>query len=739
MSESKKSHKEQVRIKNNVRDSRDYFEENYKRFDEFRKFVFVSSLTSDERSMSMELERPVVEFNVLEAYVSRLVGEFSKQEPAIQVSAQDGAAETPEMAEMISILEQHLRYILTEANKDGLEYQCYRDTLSGGFSVIKVYTEYKTPMSFHHEIRIKRAYDPCMCGFDPMAVMHDKSDGDYCYELYPIKKDDFKREYPNVDLTGVSFSRDIGGFSWSYTTQKDKVLLLCDYYEKKKKKVKICLLSNGKTMTMEQYEQYIAWWESSGQIAQAPIIVGEPRKTEITTICRYTMIENQIIDYTETDYPRFPLIFVDGNGILTKEEDQSVKHMTRPYVYNGVGGQKLKNFAGATLANELENMIQAQWMASKESIPPLYSDAWKNPQRAKVMIYNAFKNDNPEQPLQQPELLVRPQIPEAISQTFQMSDVIIQNALGSFDASLAKLTEHESSGIALQEMITLGNTAAMPYVVNFLRGLQSAGQLSVDLIPLYYTTPRTIPIRDAQGKQTYVKINMDGGFSFDYEKDAIQVKIEAGVSFGVQQARALKQIISLMNASEMFAQFANEVGLNIILDNVEIRGITELRLLADEWMLKKQQEAQAMAEQQAAMAQMEASKPNLEKMALDIAAQQVEAETIAAQEKIDLEQRKLRSDTLLGIGQLQLDQQKAKNDLVSILVKKEDSDNKNNIQKTRDQVQHLANATDFALKAVALEHQRKDKIADRGLKFHTAKFQSKRDKAKALEGKVNER
>ena len=48
-----------------------------------------------------------LEFNILEAYVSRLLGEFSKQEPSIEVSA-----ENPENADpqTIEVVEQHMRH-----------------------------------------------------------------------------------------------------------------------------------------------------------------------------------------------------------------------------------------------------------------------------------------------------------------------------------------------------------------------------------------------------------------------------------------------------------------------------------------------------------------------------------------------------------------------------------------------------------------------------------------------------
>ena len=78
-----------ARIKKTVRNAHDYFKDNYDRYNEFRQFVFESSLTEDEITLLMTMNRPQLEFNVLEAYLSRLLGEFSKQEPDIEVNAYD--------------------------------------------------------------------------------------------------------------------------------------------------------------------------------------------------------------------------------------------------------------------------------------------------------------------------------------------------------------------------------------------------------------------------------------------------------------------------------------------------------------------------------------------------------------------------------------------------------------------------------------------------------------------------
>ncbi len=215
-------------------------------------------------------------------------------------------------------------------------------------------------MSFNQVIKFDRVYDPTLVGFDPLARAPHKGDGRFCFELFPKSREEFEQENPSIDLSGVDFTRNVEGFNWSYSNNQEDILLVCDFYEKKKKRKKIVQLINGFVMTMEDYETFLEKWNEAGFIEQAPAIKGSPRMTEVEVIVRYRFIENMMLEYIETDYHSLPLIFVDGNSILIREgtNQGAFIQMTRPYIYHMKGLQQLKNFAGQTLANELENLVQ---------------------------------------------------------------------------------------------------------------------------------------------------------------------------------------------------------------------------------------------------------------------------------------------------------------------------------------------------------------------------------------------
>lgn len=593
----KKIQDELPELRKLVRKSQEYFKDNYKRFNEFRKFVYETSVTQAESDINDQLQRPNLEFNVLTAYQSRLCGEFSKQEPSIEVTADEGANIDPKI---IEIVEGHLRHIIDDAKRSNTQYQTYRDCLSGGFSTMRVFTEYANEKSFKQVIKVRRAKYPTMCGYDPLATEPHKGDGEFCFDLYPKKKEEVESEY-SVDVSEIKFapSSSLEGFNWSFNNNSDDIILVCSLFKKKKKRVKIVETATGDVMTQKEYDDTVMDFKESGRIEQPPIIAAS-RWTTFQTICHYIFIENKVLEYRETDFKELPNVFVDGDSIdLYDDVRGSIKQFTRPYCYNAKGAQQLKNLGGQSLAGYLENISQHKYIVKKEAIPEekAYQQALTNLQVANTIVVNAYKDNNPNHVIPEPIMPVQPQAaPPEITNSLQMADQIIQNELGSYDAALG-INENQLSGVAIVEAATQSQAAAMPYVVNYIAGWGQIGNIVVDLMPKYYKIPMNLPVIDQEGKRSMVPINQEGAVQFNYDSNQLQVKVTPGVNFAIQKSKALQQIILMSKASPIFAQFINTKGLETLIKNMEIHGSDILMKLAKEFeqeMAKQAQQKQAM-------------------------------------------------------------------------------------------------------------------------------------------------
>jgi hypothetical protein len=621
-----------------VDDWSDYFKKNNDQFHRTRKFIYETTNTREDTAVAEDQERPILDVNIVLPYVSRNLGEFSKQVPDMEVR---GIGEDAD-PEQVDLVEGIMRSIAIGSEGDTLSYDIYKEAITGGFSVMEVVTEYENEMSFDQVIILKKPSNPTLCGFDPLAQRTDKSDGSFCFKLTPKTEDEFKESYPNIDLREVNYTRKSSakGINWFYQQNDKKVIYICDYYYKKVIKRPLLLVSNPEngmkplSMTPQEYNQLIENWDDQ-TLAQKPTII-KRRKRDDYEIWRYRFIGNNTIieDPIKTEYTHLPMIFVSGESVKIDNRGEK-EEVCRPYVTSAVDAQRSKNFFLSSLVNETESMRACDILAPKESIPAedLYSEAWKNPQKATgALIYNHVAPNDPEGkrgPLPPPQIIPRGQISTTVLQMYEMMDRTMQGTLGAFDTQLG-VNQKQLSGVAIVEGATQSNAASMPYIVNYLKALQQACNIIIDLIPKYYTTMRTVPVIDRQGKHSYKTINQTPDTQLKYTKNTLDVIIKPGVNFEIQKNRALEKMIQLSQALPAFGQIVNS-NLPMVIDNLDIRGKDQLRKDAEE---QQQQQKQMQAQQ--------AQQPNPEVMQMQLQQQRLQLQAQQQQQDYQIEQAKLQ-------------------------------------------------------------------------------------------------
>jgi hypothetical protein len=624
-----------------VEDWQQYFQENNDRYWDFTKFVCSTGLTAPDIAALNTLGKPTVEFNILEAMVSRLRSDFAKQQPSFDVRAADGVPLemlTPEFIETEQVVEGYLRAIFNDATNDGLQSNINSDQLIGGFSVVWVRTDYVSERSFEQNIIVERVFDPTMTFFDPLARTSHKGDGGYCGMLIPYTKDRFIQEYGAEAAKDINFTRgsNIEGFSWSYKNQEQDVVLVAYLFEKKFKKIKLVNLSNGHVVPMSQYKKLLELWDD---ITQPPIVL-EERWTNEETICHYQFCETKELHYSETNYKFLPLVFVDGNSVLIRGDvtsaatgsgndsaSGSTMQMTRPYVFHAKDAQRCMNFAGQSVMQSIENIVQYQIMVPAEAIPEEYLGAYQKPQEANVLVYNQF-DDKTGQRLDPPREVQKVPPPPVVESTFQNSTRIIQSTLGSYDAQQGIVGDN-LSGRAIMQGAMQSDGAAGPYLINYIKAWNRIGQIVLDLIPKYYVTPRSIPVMDKDGKRRFQVVNgpkneeheaaqnaeqrqqdemgrnaqekdEQRSVSLDYDPLSLQIKVDAGVNSEVQKQISMDMIIRSMQANPDFANFMTTMGLEVFIDNMNIRNADTLKMLGAKYMKQKEEMQQMAMEQEEA-------------------------------------------------------------------------------------------------------------------------------------------
>lgn len=695
--------------KENIKRTYLYWRPNSERFYRFRKMIFDTTMSPEDIAVMEELQKPSIECNILESYISRPRGEFSKQEPSIEVTGKPNKQPSPRL---IKFVEGHIRYLIEASNaKYATAFNIFTDLLTGGFSVAKITTDYENPLSFDRMIEFKKTFDATLCGFDPLAMTPSKYDGRFCFELFPKSKKE--AEEMGIDTKRLAFSKEMSGFNWSYKSEQESIVLIAEYYQKKVKRKRIVRIAPiptlnipEQTMLATQYKQLVERWTQENIIDQAPVII-EERMTNVDEIWQYLIVENEILKETKTDWNYFPLVYFDGNSAIIRDDTNGSSYQyTRPLIYNALGLQKLMNFSIQSLANELENLVQHKFMASKESIPDQYVDAWMNVQKPNTLIYNEFYENNVDARLTPPREIARPPIPPEIMNTITLCGQLSQQVLGNFDASLAKLPSNQTSGVAIQETISLSNENVMPFIVNYMQSLTHCAHIFLDLIPKYYATPRTLPVIDATGQKAFIQVNEspDAMQAFGQQQEEsinlyhaathLDICIKAGVNFKMQKARTLQEITSLMSASPIFAEFMNAKALPQLVDNLEVRNQEELKELSDQFMQEMQQRMQQAQQQQS-----QQGNPVQQKEQMDMARLQMMAQQMQQKDKhFDV-------DTHLKVSEMELEKERLTNERIKLLFDVKHEHENSQVQMHKASTERYAKNVDLAIKH--LDNERK--------------------------------
>jgi hypothetical protein len=245
------------------------------------------------------------------------------------------------------------------------------------------------------------------------------------------------------------------------------------------------------------------------------------------------------------------------------------------------------------------------------------------------------------------------------------------------------------SGIAFARSAIQSNNASFPFIVGSIKGLNRVDQIIVDMIPKYYRTPRSLPVLLPDGKREYFEINKKGSLYMNYDPNNLQVKVETGVNFAMQKEIALQTIISLSQASQAFSQFFNQYGLPVLLDNIEIRGIDDLKEKAQEFQQQIQKQQQAAQQQQQQQMQMQAQQ---QAMSMQQAQKELQSPTQTQIEVMAIQER-----ARIDAANLELKERDSETKFLEVMSKIRNADVENEIKLAEIDAENTRSAVDSAL------------------------------------------
>lgn len=686
------------KIKSKIQDFETYFSDNKKRHSQFVNYVYKSTISNELRGMMQSLGMPVVEANILYPYVAKTAGEFLKNEPSVIIKQSDSQDID---SEKLLMLGNYIRHKFDEANKNYTGYENFKLALAGGYSVFEVCTKYRSKYSFQREPFIEKI-DPIMSGFDPMAKNKTKSDGRYCYKICYMTKDDFKLNYKDIDIPSVGI-RDFMGLSPVPSIQ-EKYVVYCEFYEKKQKRKKIYLLSDGNSVTKKEYEQLQKFYADTAIMSPLPEILDE-KYEYFDEIYKYCLTNNKIFKAEKTNYEYLPLVFCDGDSIVSSDGNDTQKQFTRPFVMTAKGAQDFKNISMMYWADNVTNRSRSKILISEDNIPSDqgYKETITNPhKKGSIVVKDISKITH----------YTEPDTNSDVIRAFENLDATIQSTIGGFGSNVGN-SDLNLSGRAVVELNTMGNASSVPYFESMMASYNQIAIIIASLATKLYTNETQITVlNDDMQKEN--KVIPAGYFKIKHED--LDICVSSSLNFDVQKRLATEEIKGLMQSSPAFADFMNSAGLSVLIKNMSIYAKDELLQLVKNYeeQNKQSQSQQSIMQQQQQDIAMQTQQLQLQEKQAEI--QKIMSEIQIMQEKINIEKQKLESEKYIASIDATVkmaDQQNKRTLVESQLIKETNEATQSKIKQAleieKHEISQQNHMMDFAGKMIEVESRNQNK------------------------------
>lgn len=518
-----------------------YFGENVTRGKDDMNFVLRDQWSAVERSEFSRLFKPAMTFNKLYDTTKKVVGEQRKNKPDLMVRSLTGKS----TQKQIDLRADLVRTISYQSQNDLVYQTAFRSALMMGYGAFEICLDYESPKSFNQVVRYELIPDATRTSFDPTAMKPHKGDGNFCARQYVYTKEEFYATFPHV-MNAVSYSdpRSLLDFQW----ETRDTIVVCKYTRKEWFPVKLFLLSDGKSVTEDEWldmqediKMQMDLADSSqvvGDIIRKgiPEIVGE-RMSKDYKIRQYILTQNQIIEFTDWPSKYLPLIFVDGDSNFINGQQY-----TRSFIHEAKDAQKFVNYVGSEVAAEIKNRRREQWMGTPDNIVG-NEQMWRNPELQSGILIAKPDPKTGAMPIKMAPWEISP----SLLQQYQRGCQDMREILG-FSENEA-LAGHDMSGKARRERKLEGSMSAYVWFDNLNQAIEQGGRVVLDLLPVIAgEQERHMVVSKADGRTESVTLNKVVGQSEDGEPirdnalDAgdYDVEIDTGPSFAVQKDIALE-------------------------------------------------------------------------------------------------------------------------------------------------------------------------------------------------------
>jgi hypothetical protein len=641
---------------------------------EHNKFLYVDQWDEQIRQDRESLQVPTLQFNHVRTMIDGILGQQKKNSPEITVTNLNDDAPT----DMIDWRSDLIRQISYASKADEAYQTCYKNMLVCGWGHLRVSIHYENSRSFDQVLKITSNPDYQVAFFDPNATDKHKATGDFCGVYQRISKDDFARDYPNIQ-NPVSTGQETY-FTWS--TQD--TVTVCDVYYKEYFKKTLCKLSNGAELELAEAkalidQQMIARAEAEEALSaidaeteeEKAVILDNlemmlPPVLEIVqqrTLTDYNIkhvrfIENAILDQTEWPGKLLPIIYVPGNPTIVEGRELAVS-----FINDLLDPQRLHNYAISDIARSVLNTTKSKWLATEDMVKR-YEQAWRQPNAVQGAL---FYNPDNRVPGGKPEFIDPPPFNNGLLNLQGMTTQEMELVSGRFEEARGQQS-NAISGVAIKERIAASNNVVNVYFDNLLSGIEQVGRVCMDLIPHVYGDERQVIVRGPDNMPKTITVNRKIGLQmpsdmeglddtlaaiteqveYDVNDENYDVQVKATGSYDYQKHQSAQLLLELMRAVPQSGPLLADLLAGESDVESAAQAAQRLKILLPEQILAAEEgrPPQPPQPQEDPMVAMEKERTRLMAADLELKQQKIQNETIknAQEMKIDMAELEIKQE-----------------------------------------------------------------------------------------------
>jgi len=503
-----------------------------------------------DKAKREKAERPTLTINQTPVIVNQVIGDIRKNQPSIQCTPGDGAAN----ASAALVFEGLIRSIERQCSAHDTYIGAAEQAVIGGIGHWRLRLDWAAPDSFDLDVKIEHIPDPFAVLRDAPGMRGNGADAKRTWVYEEISCEEFEERFPDATPSNWAVSQPVSQQS-RQTTSKPKTVTLCEYWRVEEDAVELVKVVHDQ-----------AWFDDYGRPQPptgAEAVLHSPtmeeralmRRQGWSEVARRPGKKRRIVAYLlggdsvlagPVEWPgqRIPIFSVKGQEIAMGA-GVVMRHGLIRFCKDA---QRLYNYARSADAETYGLTAKVPFIIAAEQIAG-YESEWElaNKSPRPYLRYNLQRDEdgqviNAPKPGREPPVGTNP----ALMAMAASAQEDIRATTGIYAVNVGAPSS-EKSGVAIDARDRQADTGTFVYVDNLLSTIEATGRELINLIPIFYSARRQIRILGRDDVAAIVELEREG---IDLNRGRYDIIVQTGPAHATARKEAAEGMLEMAKIVE---------------------------------------------------------------------------------------------------------------------------------------------------------------------------------------------